>query len=81
MELWDGSGLDHGFLSFPYPEANGFNAFKWDNGHTTVAWLIPITSTEWEYKRANGVEALETLFELGKLNYLDPSRPSPRLIG
>ncbi|WP_432825168.1 suppressor of fused domain protein [Dactylosporangium sp. CA-092794] len=76
MELWDGSGLDHGFLSFPYPEADGFHAFEWDNGRTTVAWLIPITSTEREYKRANGVEALETLFERRRLNHLDPSRPS-----
>lgn len=76
MELWDGSGLDHGFLSFPYPEANGFDAFDGDNGRTTVAWLVPITSTEREYKRANGVEALETLFERRRLNYLDPSRPS-----
>jgi len=74
--LWDGSGLDHGFLSFPYVEAAGFASFDGDHGRTTVAWLIPITSAERDYKRRNGVEALETLFESRGLDYLDPSRAS-----
>lgn len=76
MELWDGSRLDHGFLSFPYVEDVGFDAFDCDSGRTTVAWLIPITSTEREYKKENGVEALETLFERRGLDYLNPSRAS-----
>jgi hypothetical protein len=75
-ELWGGSGLDHGFLSFPYVEAAGFDSFDCDNGHTAVAWLIPITSTERDYKKENGVEALETLFESHNLDYLNPSRAS-----
>jgi hypothetical protein len=74
--LWDGSSLDHGFLSFPYTEAAGFDSFDCGGAETTVAWLIPITEAERDYKRANGVEALETLFETHRLDHLDPSRAS-----
>jgi hypothetical protein len=73
-ELWEGSGLDHGFLSFPYIEAPGFESFVCDGGCTDVAWLIPITANERDFKRENGVEALETLFEEHSLDYLNPSR-------
>jgi len=75
-ELWDGSGLDHGFLSFPYAQVAGFESFTYDNGRTTVTWLIPITSAERDYKKENGVDALETLFERRSLDYLNPSRAS-----
>jgi len=75
-ELWDGSGLDHGFLSFPYIEAPGFESFECDGGRTEVAWLIPITAKERDYKKENGVEVLETLFEEHSLDYLNPLRAS-----
>ncbi|HSI82456.1 MAG: suppressor of fused domain protein [Candidatus Methylacidiphilales bacterium] len=39
-------------------------------------WLIPVTLAEVEYKKANGVEALEAKFEELELNFLDPERPS-----
>jgi hypothetical protein len=68
--------LDHGFLSFPYIEDPGFDSFECDERHTTVAWLIPITSAERDYKKENGVEALETLFESHRLDYLNPARAS-----
>lgn len=74
--LWDGSALDHGFLSFPYLEPEGFKSFDGEGGRTTVAWLIPITAAERIYKKEHGVEALETLFERNNLDYLNPSRPS-----
>jgi hypothetical protein len=75
-ELWDGSTLDHGFLSFPYIKAPGFESFDCGDGRTDVAWLIPITAAERDYKKENGVEALETLFEEHRLDYLNPSRVS-----
>jgi hypothetical protein len=75
-ELWPGSNLDHGFLSFPYVEAEGIESFDCGSGRTTVAWLIPITSSEREFKKENGVEALETLFEKNGLDYLNPWRAS-----
>ncbi|MEU4689725.1 suppressor of fused domain protein [Actinoplanes sp. NPDC023714] len=75
-DLWDGSGLDHGFLSFPYVEEPGFETFDCDGARTDVAWLIPITAAERDYKKQNGVEALETLFEDRSLDYLNPARGS-----
>ena len=75
-DLWDGSGLDHGFLSFPYIEAPGFESFECGDVRTEFAWLIPITAAERNYKKENGVEALETLFEEHSLDYLNPSRAS-----
>jgi hypothetical protein len=39
-------------------------------------WLIPITKAEREFKKAQGLEALEALFEKKQFNYLDPARPS-----
>jgi hypothetical protein len=39
-------------------------------------WLLPITKAEREFKVANGLEALESLFEERKLRYWDPHRPS-----
>jgi hypothetical protein len=75
-ELWDGSALDHGFLSFPYIEVPGFESFDCGAGRTDVAWLIPITANERDYKKENGVEALETLFEEHSLDYLNPARAS-----
>jgi Suppressor of fused protein (SUFU) len=74
--LWDGSNLDHGFLSFPYVDANGFDSFECDGRKTHVTWVIPITASERNYKKTDGVEALETLFEEHGLDYLNPARPS-----
>jgi hypothetical protein len=39
-------------------------------------WLIPITKQEVEYKKANGADALERLFEEVSFNYIDPFRQS-----
>ena len=39
-------------------------------------WLIPISESEVEYKKAHGVEALEIKFDEAKFNYLDPNRAS-----
>ena len=39
-------------------------------------WLIPITKDEVQYKKENGIEFLENLFEASSFNYLDPFRRS-----
>jgi hypothetical protein len=39
-------------------------------------WLIPITAEELQYKKDNGVEALENKFEETEFNYIDPFRNS-----
>jgi Suppressor of fused protein (SUFU) len=39
-------------------------------------WLVPITKEEMEFKRTNGLPALEERFERTGLNYIDPLRKS-----
>lgn len=39
-------------------------------------WLIPITEEELRYKKENGLEALENIFEETEFNYIDPFRDS-----
>ena len=39
-------------------------------------WLIPLTANEVEFKRANGLDALEEKLEASRFDYLDPKRVS-----
>jgi hypothetical protein len=39
-------------------------------------WLIPVTSSEVDFKQAKGLATLERKFEETKFNYLDPKRTS-----
>ena len=39
-------------------------------------WLIPITFSEMEFKKAHGLEALEDTFERAGFDYLNPQRQS-----
>lgn len=41
-----------------------------------VLWLLPVTGAEVQYKKTNGIDALEERFEEARLNYLDPLRNS-----
>jgi hypothetical protein len=50
-----------------------------DAGGVTVGrclWLVPITKAEREFKKAEGLDALEQRFEATNFDYLDPMRPS-----
>ena len=39
-------------------------------------WLLPMTPGEVRFKQQNGLEALESLFEEGHIEYLNPGRRS-----
>ena len=39
-------------------------------------WLTPIAPAERDFKVADGVEALEELFEQTGFDYVNPTRPS-----
>jgi hypothetical protein len=70
------SKCDHGLISLPYLEGP---QLEWVEGHNKgihFLWLIPITTSEAEFKRSHGLEALESRFEACKFNYLDPLRES-----
>lgn len=71
-----GSTCDHGLISLPYLDGpaleNGFTSA----GPVQFYWLIPITRDEREFKKENGLDALEERFEAVEFNYADPLRPS-----
>jgi hypothetical protein len=62
----EGSRCDHLLVSRPYPFGPELE----------VAWLLPITAAERELKKANGLEALEQLFDDARLEYWNPGRAS-----
>ena len=77
----EGSSCDHGLISLPYldgPALEWLESESLESGDRRIQflWLIPITSGEVEYKKAQGLEALETLFEEASFNYIDPFRES-----
>jgi Suppressor of fused protein (SUFU) len=74
----DGSTCDHGLISLPY--VDGPKLEHW--GSTTAGtyvrflWILPITNAEREYKKAFGVEALESKFDEPPVEFLNPVRQS-----
>lgn len=71
-----GSLCDHMLISTPYPFGPELEVCNYDDGHVHVLWLLPISSTEKEFKVTNGVEALEQLFDNGAIEYWDACRES-----
>lgn len=76
-EPWlDNSACDHWLLSNPYPLGPEFEICNLEKAHIHVAWLLPITEQERNYKASNGLEALEKLFEEKGLEYWNVTRTS-----
>ena len=71
------SQCDRGFVSLPYLDGPKLEKLMSD-GRLVASfyWLIPITKSEIEYKKAHGVESLENRFDEAGFNYLDPNRAS-----
>lgn len=76
MPWYIGSECTFGFISLPYFNGSDLEVFNDDKNITNFYWLIPITEKERDFKKLNGVEALEDLFEKNNFNYLDPFRKS-----
>jgi Suppressor of fused protein (SUFU) len=73
----DDSACDHGLVSLPYLDGPELENLRLPEGPTVkFDWLIPITPAEVDFKKANGLEALEERMEEAGFNYLDPNRPS-----
>lgn len=72
----DNSLCTHGLLSLPYLDGEKLEEFYYENQLTICLWLIPITRSEFEFKKNNGIDTLEELFEKHQFNYLDPNRKS-----
>lgn len=76
-EPWiDGSSCDHFLLSLPYPFGQDLEICAWKGGHARLLWLLPITKAERDFKAANGLEALESLFDERAIDFWEPSRRS-----
>lgn len=73
---YEDSNLDHGLISLPYLDGPTFENYQIGSKIIQFLWLIPITVKEKNYKKQNGLEALEQKFEEVNFNYLDPFRKS-----
>jgi hypothetical protein len=71
------SKCDFGLISLPYIDGPQLELMAInDAAEILFLWLIPISFDEVEFKKKNGLEALEKLFEERGFNYIDPLRNS-----
>ena len=73
----DQSICDHELVSLPYLDGPGLEILEIGDGEAIrFYWLVPVTNGEVEFKKLNGLDALEARFESAEFNYLDPMRSS-----
>ena len=71
----EGSKCDFGLVSLPYLDGPKLEKLNVDGEQLAAFyWLVPVTKSEVEFKKHNGVEALEAKLEGAAFNYLDPHR-------
>jgi hypothetical protein len=76
-EPWlPGSSLDHFLVSLPYPFGPELEDLTIPDGSVRLLWLLPITTSERDYQRERGMEALEARFDASQIAYWDPKRRS-----
>ncbi|HRD45545.1 MAG TPA: suppressor of fused domain protein [Caulobacter sp.] len=71
-----GSSCDRGLISLPYLYGPRLENLTVDGVAGKCLWLIPVTTAEVEFKKSNGLDALEERFEGDGFDYADPLRPS-----
>ncbi|MEE3715750.1 suppressor of fused domain protein [Tumidithrix elongata RA019] len=70
------SYCDRGLISLPYLDGSELENTVIEGANVRFLWLIPVTLKEVNYKKKEGLEALEEKFEVSHFNYLDPYRQS-----
>lgn len=76
-EPWmEGSECNHLLISKPYPLGPGLEICDPEEAPIQVAWLLPITEKEKDFKLIHGTEALEQLFEDKGLEFWNIQRKS-----
>jgi len=76
-ESWLGnSKCTNWLVSLPYPFGEELEIMPIGNTHAHVAWLLPITDAERDFKAHNDLEALEQKFDDAELEYWDINRES-----
>jgi len=74
---WIEDGVaDHFFVTLPYPFGPEFEDVLLDDLHVRILWLLPITKTEADFLRREGIDAFEELAESSGVEFADPRRPS-----
>lgn len=71
-----GSGCSYGLLSRPYHTGPDLEWQGDGAGAIRHLWLLPITESERNFKAANGLEALEKLFDEKQVEFMNPTRES-----
>jgi hypothetical protein len=72
----DGATCDHFLVSLPYPFGEDLEVCDLSDTRVQILWLLPITRAEFEFKKANGVDALEELFDKAAIEYWRIDRES-----
>jgi hypothetical protein len=76
-EPWlDGASCDCFLVSFPYTFGPALERLDCEGITARFLWLLPITSSEREFAKANGVDALEERFDKMRVEYWDLTRKS-----
>ena len=71
-----GSRCDYGLFTTPHLEKPELEWLKTEAGRIRFLWLVPITAQERSFKMSLGMDALESRFESGNLDYANPYRHS-----
>ena len=70
------SESEYGLISLPYLDGPKLEWLETTKRRIRFLWLIPVTQKEVEYKKKNGLEALEKRFDETSLDYINPRRIS-----
>jgi hypothetical protein len=70
------SACTYGLISLPYLDGRALEQLHYQKWDVRCYWLFPITEAERNFKKVNGIEALEELFDAHPPNYIDPNRRS-----
>ncbi|MFD5619517.1 suppressor of fused domain protein [Streptomyces yangpuensis] len=71
-----GSACDHLLISMPCLHGPDLEHCPLPGGHARILWALPVTAAEIEFRRREGHEALEQLFEDAEIVPTDPFRAS-----
>lgn len=76
-EPWvPGSACDHFLISLPYLHGPDLEHCPLPGGHARILLALPVTAAEIEFRRREGHEALEQLFDEAEIIPTDPFRVS-----
>lgn len=68
------SVCDFGLISLPYLDGPKLEWMDLDSNRVRFLWVVPISRSERDYCRREGVSALEAMFEEAQFDYASPLR-------